>query len=131
VTNIGTLTIDGANSLSLASGGMLCATNVDLKNGGTIDLLEGERSPDAFAQLPDGGLFNCGSRSDQSDIFSSSDGKGVFNANKRYSPCCPRQRPLAFTCIVEPRVQSRMQATVEVRARRLVVNDHLHQRGNS
>ncbi len=96
VTNIGTLTVGGMNTVSLASGGTLCATNIDLKNGGSIDLLEGGL---LVPTLSGGGLFN--SATDRTlGIVTSSDGKGIFNANNRiFRPV--RVNGTAFTCIVD------------------------------
>jgi autotransporter-associated beta strand protein len=107
LTNIGTLTVDGQNVLSLASGGMLSATNVDLKNGGSIDLLEGGL---LVPTLSGGGLFN--SATDRTlGIVTSSDGKGIFNANNRiFRPV--RVNGTAFTCIVD-RVSVTNVTTVE------------------
>jgi T5SS/PEP-CTERM-associated repeat protein/autotransporter-associated beta strand protein len=107
LTNIGTLTIDGTNLLSLASGGLLCVTNIDLKNGGTIDLKE---NGILVPSLNNGGLFN--SATDRTfGFFTSSDGKGIFNANNRiFRPV--RVNGTAFTCIVD-RVSITNVTTVE------------------
>ena len=96
VTNIVTLTVDGMNTVSLASGGTLCATNMDLKNGGTIDLLEGGG---LIPSLSGGGFFN--SAADKTvGRFISSDGKGLLNAKNRYFRPA-RVNGAAFTCSVE------------------------------
>lgn len=96
LTNIGTLTVDGTNVLSLASGGMLCATNVDLKNGGALDLLEGGvLIPPTGYQT---GLFNATADATLGNVISS-DGKGVFNA-KGFLFRAARYNASGVTCLV-------------------------------
>lgn len=107
LTNIGTLTIDGTNLLSLASGGLLCATNVDLKNGGTIDFKENGL---LIPSLNNDGLFNSATVRTLG-IITSSDGKGLFDAKNRiFRPA--RINGTAFTCIVD-RVSITNVTTVE------------------
>jgi fibronectin-binding autotransporter adhesin len=107
LTNIGTLTIDGTSILSLASGGMLSATNIDLKNGGAIDILEGGTL--VPSQNGDG-LFNSATDRTVGKLFSS-DGKGVFDVKGRnLRPA--RINGTAFTCIVD-RVTITNATTVE------------------
>jgi len=96
LTNVGTLTVDGANILSLASGGVLCTTNMDLKNRGILDLKEGGL---LVPTLNNDGLFNA-TVNGTMGYFMSSDGKGLFNAQNRiFRPA--RINGTAFTCIVE------------------------------
>lgn len=109
LTNIGTMTVDGTNLLSLASGGMLSATNIDLKNGGSIDILEGGvcLPPTGFQM----GLFNSAANATVGYV-GSSDGKGVFDA-KGYLFRSARYNASGVTCVVS-RVAITNAGNVEV-----------------